>query len=94
MKAIPKFLHEAKVELTKVTWPTRQTAINLTLTVIGISVLFMLYITVVDYGLTAGIKWVTQQAALIQQNQSTTSNPNKVTIPSSDIQVTPITPGE
>lgn len=84
-KAITKFFHEARVELAKVTWPTRQSAINLTLIVIVVSVLFMFYITVVDYGLTTGIKWVTQKAAQVQSsNPQASVNPN-------DIQVTPVT---
>ncbi|MFA5009696.1 MAG: preprotein translocase subunit SecE [Patescibacteria group bacterium] len=85
-KAIVKFLHEARVELAKVTWPTRQAAINLTLIVITVSILFTLYITVVDYGLTTGIKWVTQQAAELKAGNS-----SDVTATPSDIQVTPLT---
>lgn len=87
-KAIAKFFHEARVELGKVTWPTRQAAINLTLIVVGVSVVFMLYITLVDYGLTTGIKWVTSIAAQVKSKQSA----GQTSIPSSnDIQVTPVT---
>jgi len=82
LKAITKFIHEARVELAKVTWPTRQAAINLTLIVIGISVLFMLYLTAVDFGLTTSIKWITNYAE--QLKSGSPANP-------SDIQVTPVT---
>lgn len=87
-KAIAKFFHEARVELAKVTWPTRQAAINLTLIVIGVSVLFMLYITAVDYGLTTGIKWTTEQAAKLKAGQ-TSGQTTAPDINVSDIQTTP-----
>ncbi len=58
-KAIIKFFYEARVELSKVTWPTRKAAINLTLVVLAVSVVFMIYVALADYGLTTGIKWLT-----------------------------------
>lgn len=72
-KAIAKFIHEARVELAKVTWPTRQAAINLTLIVVGVSLLFMLYIALVDYGLTTGIKWLTIAAETIKAGGSSSA---------------------
>ncbi len=63
MKPIIKFISEARTELMKVNWPTRQTAVNLTLTVIGVSLAFSLYIAGVDLLLTEGVKWVTDQGA-------------------------------
>lgn len=73
-KAIAKFIHEARVELAKVTWPTRQAAINLTLIVVGVSLLFMLYIALVDYGLTTGIKWLTVAAENIKAGGSSSGS--------------------
>ena len=74
-KSIIKFFHEARVELAKVTWPTRRAAINLTLIVVTVSILFMLYTAAVDYGLTTGIKWLTiwGQQITNTSNTSTTS---------------------
>jgi len=43
------FFKEAKTELKKVTWPTRQEAIRLTEIVIGITVAVGLYIGALDY---------------------------------------------
>jgi preprotein translocase SecE subunit len=86
-KAITKFIHEARVELGKVTWPTRQAAINLTLIVVGVSIAFMLYVAVVDYGLTTGIKWLT---AYSEQLQSKSSSPTSSGLPSG-ITATPVT---
>ena len=59
MKPAIKFISEARNELMKVNWPTRQAAVNLTLTVLGVSLAFALYITGVDLLLTEGVKWVT-----------------------------------
>ena len=59
MKAILKFLHEARTELIKVSWPSRQVAINLTLTVIVITLISSVFIGGVDYLLTQGVKVIT-----------------------------------
>lgn len=82
MKAILKFFHEARVELAKVTWPTRPAAINLTLVVLAVSILFMVYVALADYGLTTGIKWLTIFAE---------RNSSGVSTSVSDITTTPVT---
>ena len=48
MTRIRRFIEESWSELKKVTWPTRETVIRLTLLVIGVSVLVGLYIAVLD----------------------------------------------
>ena len=60
MKAILKFLQEARTELIKVSWPSRRTAINLTLTVIVITLISSVFIGGVDYILTQGVKQITK----------------------------------
>jgi preprotein translocase SecE subunit len=45
---IRRFIDEAWSELKKVAWPTRQTVINLTLIVIGVSVAIGAYIAILD----------------------------------------------
>jgi len=47
-KAI-QFIKEAKAELLKVNWPTKQQTINYTLTVIGISIAIALFLGGWDY---------------------------------------------
>jgi len=42
----------AKEELSKVVWPSRQTTINHTLMVIGVSIAVALFLGVVDLGLS------------------------------------------
>lgn len=63
LKSIIKFISESRTELVKVTWPTREQAVNLTLTVLGVSLLFALYIAGVDYLLTEGVKWISERGA-------------------------------
>jgi preprotein translocase SecE subunit len=87
MKSIIKFLSEARTELLKVSWPTRKVALNLTLTVIGVSLAFAVYIAGVDFVLTEGIKWISVQSG----QQTSTGTP--VTAPPiniGDIETTPV----
>lgn len=46
---ITQFLKEARAELMKVNWPTRQQTINYTLIVIGISIAVALFLGGLDY---------------------------------------------
>jgi preprotein translocase SecE subunit len=75
-KTIIKFVSEARIELAKVTWPTRQTVINLTLVVIGVSLLFTLFIGGVDAVMTTGVKYLTATAARLSgPSQQVTAPP-------------------
>lgn len=49
MNKITQFLKDAKSELLKVNWPTKQQTINYTLIVIGISVAMALFLGGLDY---------------------------------------------
>lgn len=82
MNKVAKFFQEARTELIKVTWPSRAQAIQLTLTVLGVSLVFALYIAGADLLITQGVKWITTKS---QSSQSTTA-PN---INVGDIQTTP-----
>jgi preprotein translocase subunit SecE len=53
-----QYLVESWAELKKVAWPTRETVINLTLIVIGVSVVIGGYIAVLDYLLHLGLDQV------------------------------------
>lgn len=52
MRAISKFFGEVKLELTKVTWPTRDEVIKLTLTVFLVSGILGLYVGGLDFAFT------------------------------------------
>lgn len=49
MNKIITFLKEAKVELKKVNWPTKQQTINYTLIVIGVSLAVAAFLGTLDY---------------------------------------------
>jgi preprotein translocase subunit SecE len=53
---VTKYLIEAKIELKKVAWPTRQETINYTLIVVGVSLGIALFLGAADFGLSAGIQ--------------------------------------
>ena len=48
MKALTKYLHEVRIELSKVVWPKKNEVIKLTLIVIIISTVVGLYVGVLD----------------------------------------------
>jgi preprotein translocase subunit SecE len=52
MNSITQFLKEAKAELEKVNWPSREKTINYTLTVIGISLAIAAFL--------GGLDWIFQ----------------------------------
>ncbi|MDO9230866.1 MAG: preprotein translocase subunit SecE [bacterium] len=49
MNKILEFLKDAKVELTKVNWPTRKKTINYTIIVVGISLSVAIFLGGLDY---------------------------------------------
>jgi preprotein translocase SecE subunit len=48
VSGIRQYLIEAWSELKKVAWPTRQTVVNLTLIVLGVSIAVGIYIAILD----------------------------------------------
>ena len=53
-----QFITEAKVELNKVTWPTRQQTISGTWVVILLSIAMGVYLGAVDFGLSRLVDYV------------------------------------
>jgi len=49
MRAVINFFGEVKLELSRVTWPTRNEVIKLTLIVFAVSVILGLYVGSLDY---------------------------------------------
>ena len=47
--AIVNYLKETRAELRKVTWPSREEAINLTAIVVAVTVAMAIFLGVVDY---------------------------------------------
>lgn len=46
--ALVRYLKETRAELRKVTWPTRQQAINLTIIVLGVTIVMAIFLGAVD----------------------------------------------
>ena len=53
---ITKFVNDVKVEMAKVSWPTREELINSTMIVAVVSILFTTFIFVADLILTQAIQ--------------------------------------
>lgn len=58
MHKVIEYFKEAKSELKKVTWPTRQQALNHTLLVIGISLGMAAFLGILDYLFTLGFEYI------------------------------------
>jgi preprotein translocase subunit SecE len=58
MKKIIQFLKEVRIELSKVTWPTRREALVLTGTVLVFALVLALYISGLDYVFTTIIAFL------------------------------------
>ena len=58
VSSLRQYFEESWSELKKVAWPTRQTVINLTLIVIGVSVAIGAYIAILDLVLHSGLQQV------------------------------------
>jgi preprotein translocase subunit SecE len=53
-----RFLTEVRAELSRVTWPTRREVWATTIVVILVSLVFGLYLYLVDLGLSAIVAWI------------------------------------
>jgi len=52
VNTVISYLNEVRLELTKVTWPSRAEVIRLTLVVFLISAIVAIYVGIVDFGFT------------------------------------------
>jgi preprotein translocase subunit SecE len=55
MKKFWQFLKDSRIELTKVAWPTRRQAFEMTVAVLVIVLVVSIYLGAVDYLLSKGI---------------------------------------
>jgi preprotein translocase subunit SecE len=58
MQKIMQFLNDAKVELKRVTWPSRKQTMASTLVVIIIVFVMAIYFSIIDFGLAKFIKFI------------------------------------
>ena len=60
MNKLVNYLQGSKEELSKVVWPSRQTTVNHTIMVIGVSIAVALFLGLVDLILSKGIELIIQ----------------------------------
>lgn len=58
MSKLFSFFSEVKVELSKVTWPTRKEVVNYLSLVIAISAIVAIFVGGVDFSLTKGMEYL------------------------------------
>ena len=58
LQRIRRFIDESYSELKKVTWPTRQQALNLTVLVFLVSLVVGVFISIFDFVFTQGLTFV------------------------------------
>jgi len=52
-----QFIKEARVELTKVVWPDKQTTFRITISVVILCLVTAIFLGTVDFGLTKLVEW-------------------------------------
>ena len=60
VELIRRYLRESRIELKKVTWPTREQTINLTIVVVVVCVVLALFLGGIDYLFAALIQAISQ----------------------------------
>jgi preprotein translocase subunit SecE len=53
-----KFLGEVKTEMSKVSFPSREEVIGTTVVVVVTSIIFAIYLSIVDAAITGGYAWI------------------------------------
>ncbi len=56
VEALRRYFRESRIELRKVTWPTREQTVNLTLVVVVVCVVIALFLGGIDYVFATVIK--------------------------------------
>jgi len=52
-----QFIKEARVELTKVVWPSKETTLRITISVVVLCIVTAAFLGAVDFGLTQLVEW-------------------------------------
>ncbi|MFA5270201.1 MAG: preprotein translocase subunit SecE [Patescibacteria group bacterium] len=83
-KKIKQFISEAIRELSRVSWPTRSVVLKMTIAVIVISALFGIFASVVDLGITTGLR---ELLVFKETRDATTNTSTPIQVNPEDIQV-------
>jgi preprotein translocase subunit SecE len=56
--ALARYLRESRIELRKVTWPSREQTVNLTIVVLVVCIALALFLGGLDYVFASFVKWI------------------------------------
>ena len=56
--ALMRYLRESRIELKKVTWPSREQTVNLTIVVLVVCIALALFLGGLDYVFASFVKWI------------------------------------
>jgi preprotein translocase subunit SecE len=56
--SLVRYLRDSRIELKKVTWPSREQTVNLTIVVIVVCVALALFLGGLDYVFASLVKWI------------------------------------
>jgi preprotein translocase subunit SecE len=56
--ALARYLRESRIELKKVTWPSREQTVNLTIVVLVVCIALALFLGALDYVFASFVKWI------------------------------------
>jgi preprotein translocase subunit SecE len=91
MKPLIKFLQEARNELAKVSWPTFEQAIRLTIGVVLVSAAISLVIFGIDSLFGAGIKTLVTQVEVWKEKRTASPSTGGVTATPINVETSPVT---
>jgi len=86
-KKTKQFILEAIRELGRVTWPSRNSVLKMTVGVVIVSALFGLFASVVDLGITAGLRQLLVYKETHQTSNTSNNTSTSIPLNQEDIQV-------
>jgi len=90
---ITNYVRESFRELTKVTWPTKNQAVRLTIIVLSVCLVFAIALTVMDFAFGQGHNYLVKWSANFVSSESssqTSDLPIQIDPNSIDLQTTPV----
>ncbi len=91
---ITNYVRESFRELTKVTWPTKNQAVRLTIIVLSVCLVFAIALTVMDFVFGQGhnylVKWSANFVSSSESSSTSSDFPIQIDPNSIDLQTTPV----
>ena len=91
---VTNYVRDSIHELTKVTWPTKNQAVRLTIIVLSVCLVFAVALTAIDFAFGQGhnylVKWSANFVSSSENSSTTNTSPIKINPNSVDVQTTPV----